>query len=256
MMRQAWWARGYRVVLATALFVGVAAMAGCDDSRSDLDVAAREREMIANHNGDPARISHELLHAARRVHEKSKEEREFKKGAYDFDGDMQAETSAETFVKEKHRWYRAFQQYRERYHFWRQEITRRKEATGEKELLTFAEEKVPEVQKAIIKLEQEIAIRRRNLDAMTFIMRQQGLDPANDMHCNSRLKAIDDMQKSVNELMTLRRDAYIAYKKVELIADPGKTQAELHRVIENARKAGAAALEAFEKLLASSANPM
>jgi hypothetical protein len=114
----------------------------------------------------------------------------------------------------------------------------------------FAEKHLPELQKALTRVDEEVRLRQRNLDKMREIIKGQGLDPDKDVHCQKRAQTIAEMRKLGDELKAARRDAYIAYKKVELISETGDARGELEKVIEQARKSAREALKNFDTMLA------
>ena len=91
----------------------------------------------------------------------------------------------------------------------------------EHDLRKFTEEYLPELQAAIDEIHQEIERRSAELDKLAAEMNRTGIRPNTDTDYWRWKCTIEDMKKDLANLLTERRDAYIALRKLELMADSG-----------------------------------
>jgi len=104
----------------------------------------------------------------------------------------------------------------------------REREEAERDLRTFAETHLSDLQKLIDEINNEIEVRQRKLDLLATEMRRVNVSPASDKDYKAWSDAVAGLRLKVNALKQVRRDTYLALKKFEL--DPsGQVEQEKQR---------------------------
>jgi len=133
-------------------------------------------------------------------------------------------------------------------------IQRQKEA--ERDLRTFAETHLSDLQKLIDEIQDEIQIRKAKLEKLAEEMRRVKAVPETDPDYVKWSRAIVELEKKLNTLKEERRNTYVELKKFELNPE-GKPEVDKQREarLKQARGLAETTREQFNALRTSNRPP-
>ena len=103
--------------------------------------------------------------------------------------------------------------------------------------IDYANKRVPELNVAIDKIEDEIRIIKSNRDEYIQDLISVNSDPSQNNFVNDLEKQIESLEKTVVDLMSKRVDLFLQYRKFELSKEDPSVQKELNAIIREAELA-------------------